>query len=139
MGKKIYFGHPINTYDTELESRLLQIIAGKFPEWEIENPNQEHHQLGYKAWREEIGNGMSYFFEKVLPECQAGIFLPFRDGKWGAGIYGEAQFLEDAGFSVYEITHGGIIELVKLKRVGSLTIEETRLRIRTDDGKIITY
>lgn len=34
----IYFGHPMNTYNTPLEERLLQQIQSQFPNASIVNP-----------------------------------------------------------------------------------------------------
>jgi len=107
MLKRLYFGHPVNTYNTDLESQLLQRISESFPDWEIENPNQKCHQEGYAHWKETTGNGMDYFTKQVLPSCQGGVFLPFRDGAWGAGVYKEAKFYADQGYSIWTIAHDG--------------------------------
>ena len=69
MEKRIYFGHPINTYNTALENELLQKISEAFPECEIENPNQKHHNEGYERWKKTTGNGMDYYFKVVLLSC----------------------------------------------------------------------
>lgn len=137
---KMYFGHPINTYDTRLESELLVKIYLTFPGWYVINPNQEHHQKGYQSWKAKYGNGMDYYYKEVLPSCNAGIFLPFRDGSWGAGVFGEAQFLDQRGGLIYQISHNMIISRVgNLKRIPVLSVEETRLRIRTASGEIASY
>lgn len=154
MAIKVYFGHPINTYGTELEKRLLETIGNFFkalspknPDlWIIENPNQRHHQEGCRIWREKTGNGMNYFFKCVLPECDAGIFLPFRDGKWGAGIFGEAEWLVKHGCPIWEITHDGKIRKLEclydiqvLCNTQVLSVEETRKRIRDANGQPLPY
>lgn len=98
MGKHIlYFAHPVNTYDTQLEQDMLALIAMCFPEMTIENPNQPQHQKGYSEWKERLKNtpsqGMNYFFDAVLPDCEAGtVALPFLDGRLGAGVAGETIF-----------------------------------------------
>lgn len=130
MQEKIYFGHPINTYDTELESRLLQRISEVFPGWFIENPNEEYHQDGYQFWKRLCGNGMNYYYKEVLPSCSAGIFLPFRDGKWGAGVFGEAKFLYNRGCDIFQIdSEGKVIKIDSLDTIKALGIKETRKRI----------
>jgi len=139
MRRKLYFGHPINVYGTELEKRLLDRITGAFPEWDIENPNQPSHEAGYQTWKKERGNGMEYYFQVVLPACGGGIFLPFRDGKWGAGVFGEAQAIARQGGPVWEITHRGIISTVELREVRVLSVEDTRSRIRTPTGDPKSY
>ena len=137
MRLKIYFGHPVNVYDTELEQVLIRLISQRFPQFDIENPNQKHHSDGYAEWKRTTGNGMDYYFQAVLPECHAGIFLPFRDGMWGAGVYQEARFLAEQGRSIHQITFDGFISPVC--NINILTVDETRARIRTPDEKIIPY
>lgn len=135
MGSKLYFGHPINTYNTELEKQLLIKIQDVFPDLPIENPNQLHHQEGYQLWKKLYGNGMRYYFEVVLPHCTGGIFLPFRDGKWGAGVFGEAEFLFKQGCVIFEITHTFELKKIEdIKNVPLLSVEETRLRVYSDGG-----
>jgi len=61
----------------------------------------------------------------------AGIFLPFEDGMFGAGVFGEARFLKDRKKLIYEINSSGIVtrmEVLDLSR--ELSIEDTRARIR---------
>jgi hypothetical protein len=93
----LYFAHPVNTYNTQLEQDMLALIATCFPEMIIENPNQPQHQAGYKEWKERCkdtpSQGMNYFFDAVLPDCEAGtVALPFLDGRLGAGVAGETIF-----------------------------------------------
>ena len=140
MGHKIYFGHPINAYDTELENQLLQRISEVFPVWFIENPNEEYHQEGYQFWKKFSGNGMDYYYKEVLPNCSAGIFLPFRDGKWGAGVLAEAEFLHNRGCPIFQIdTEGRVTKIDFLDPIQALSIEETRKRIRTESGETVPY
>lgn len=140
MDYNIYFGHPINTYDTELENRLLERISAVFPRWFIENPNEEYHQDGYQFWKKLNGNGMNYYYKEVLPSCSAGIFLPFRDGKWGAGVFGEAEFLYNRGYQIFQIdAEGKVTKINFLDATRVLTVDETRKRIRTESGEIVPY
>lgn len=74
---------------------------------------------------------MSYFFKVVLPNCSAGIFLPFRDSEWGAGVFGEAEFLSKLGRPIYKITANGLIFQLQLDGIKPLTIEETIKHIST--------
>ncbi|MDO8496338.1 MAG: hypothetical protein Q7S43_02835 [bacterium] len=140
MGYKIYFGHPINTYDTELENRLLQRISVVFPRWFIENPNEEYHQDGYQFWKKFYGNGMDYYYKEVLPSCSAGIFLSFRDGKWGTGVFAEAEFLHNRGYSIFQIDIEGRVRKINfLDNTQALSVDETRKRIRTESGETVPY
>lgn len=137
--KTIYFGHPVNTYGTEPEAQLLAMISNSFPECEIENPNQEKHQEGYRRWKEKTGNGMDYFFKEVLPACHLGIFLPFRDGRWPAGVYKEASFMAETGCRIFQIWHTGEIIRLNIENLVPLSIEETRKLIRTSNGDRVPY
>ncbi|MGB7957920.1 MAG: hypothetical protein WCF77_03730 [Minisyncoccia bacterium] len=137
---KIYFGHPMNTYGTPLETRLLAEIGSAFPRLCIENPNQPRHQEGCRRWEAETGNPMGYFFEEVLPSCHAGIFLPFRDGMWGHGVFGEAVVLLEQESRIWEISPSGIITPIDvLDGSRELSIDETLARIKTASGEWAPY
>ena len=135
--KRLYFGHPINVYDTPLEWHLIGaiVLSTEFVGWDVENPNQMKHNAGYQR------GGMIYYFEEVLPICQGGVFLPFRDGKWGQGVYGELKWFFDHGRPIWRISHEGWVErLAKLPPPEDiLSVEETRSRIRTPDKKTVPY
>lgn len=139
MSRKVYFGHPVNVYNTELERSLLWVIRDNFPDWEIENPNQKKHDEGYARYKKETGNGMEYYFQEVLPHCQVGVFLPFRDFKYGAGVFKEAEFLAKRNYPIWEITEDFLLVRVPLKNMSVLSIEETRARVRNPDGSLIPY
>lgn len=140
---KLYFGHPLSSYDTEIEASLLQKIAKVFSDWDIENPNQRYHSEGVRRWREKTGNPMDYFYEELLPRCcKGGVFLPLRDGSWTAGVYGEAQWFLDHGFPIWKVDAGGLITSVDatdFAKIKSLSIEETRARYRDASGNKIPY
>jgi len=38
--RKLYFAHPVNTYNTFLEKAMIRLIGEYFPHVIIENPNQ---------------------------------------------------------------------------------------------------
>ncbi len=130
MENKIYFAHPINFYNTDLEKKLIKEINLFFPQYILENPNQPHHQENYRIWKEETGRGMEYYFKKVLPKMEAGIGLPFEDGMYGAGVFGELEFLFNKGKSIWEINCEGKIRKIKNPDILKvLSIEETRKRV----------
>ena len=139
MNKKLYFVHPVNVYNTRLEVNLIEKIKIAFPDWEIENPAETKHNEGYKEWQEKTGRGMNYFFNIVLPECQGGVFLPFRDGAWGIGVFGEAEFLSKKDLPIWQISSDGEISEINLKNTNVLSIEKTRLRIRFASGETKPY
>jgi hypothetical protein len=166
MKQIIYFGHPINSYDSELEKVLIAKIVRTFPNCVIENPNQEKHQAGYNRWKEGKyenhrfssarprtgpntpasrasgqSNGMNYYFSEVLPFCDTGIYLPFRDGAWGAGVFGEANFFASKNDTpwAWTINADALIRLVHLENVPVLSISETRARIYGPNGILLPY
>lgn len=140
MKPKLYFGHPVNTYGTELEKKLLATIQHKFFFCNIVNPSDKHHCEEYERWTREKGNGMNYFLNEVLPSCDSGVFLAFRDGKWGAGVWKEMQVLVSLGKAVFEVTCEErflAADFQDESRV--LSIEETRARIRDKDRHPLPY
>lgn len=48
-GLKIYFAHPISTYDSDIEIKAIQLIKEKFPDAEIINPKNiaSHDMLDF--------------------------------------------------------------------------------------------
>jgi hypothetical protein len=82
---------------------------------------------------------MRYYFESVLPSCHGGVFLPFRDGMWGAGVFGEAEVIVGAGHPIWEISYAGAIVPTGLDPLRMLSVEETRPRIRNPDGSRKPY
>jgi uncharacterized protein YqgQ len=126
---KMYFGHPVNFYNVPKEIELIKIIEKEFPSFRIENPNQLHHQEGYQKYKRETGRGMDYYFKEVLPKMKSGIFLSFEDRKFGAGVFGEAEFLKKRGKLIYELTLEGKIDFMPIDYSRMLSIEETRKRV----------
>lgn len=125
----IYFGHTVDLYNTPKEGELIATIERALPQYGVENPNQPVHEEGYQTYKRETGKGMRYYFEKVLPTMAAGVFQPFADGKFGAGVFGEAKFLHEQGKPIYEITLEGIVTELELDDSRALTVEETRARV----------
>ncbi len=143
---RLYFGHPINAYGTELQQELLRKIAFAFPDWEIFNPDGPEHDAAYKEYAKTHVDGdgkptgMGYFFEVILPTCRGGVFLPFRDRMFGKGVFGEASWLFERKFPVWEITPDGIILPIRqLDAARCLTRDATRERIRFPDGSSKPY
>ena len=107
--RPIYFAHPVNVYNTPLEKAVEAYLSFSYP-GDIENPNQQHHQAGYKAWQERTAKnrdqhkGMSYFFDEILPKCRIGcVAMPFLDGHFGLGVAGEAKWFLERGKKVLVI------------------------------------
>lgn len=126
----IYFAHPVNFYNTHLEKCLIERINLCFPQYNLENPNQKHHQENYKFWKEKTESGMKYYLDIVLPKMKAGIGLPFEDNMYGAGVFGELEFISNRGNPILEINHEGLIKRIKrLDPTRKLSVEETRKRV----------
>lgn len=128
---RLYFAQPVSAFNSQTVERLLPVIEKHFPNWHIENPNQPHHQEGYKYWKEKTGNGMNYYFKEVLPKMSGGIILPFPDGSWSAGAFGEALRLEELGHPIWKITADGIIIKTNTNSMylwdnGILSVNQTR-------------
>jgi hypothetical protein len=125
---KLYFAHPINVYDTELERALLECLAQRFPGYEIINPNAPEHAAGYQA------KGMAYFLEDILPKCDECVLLAFRDGMIGKGVYAEAEQLHAICCPVWEILPDGLtFKTWAPNPARRLSVEDTRERIRNPD------
>lgn len=98
MVMRIYFAHPVNSYNTPVEKAAIALIAKRFPKDVIENPNQPHHKANYQAWTKRTAENrdnhkaMNYFFDEVLPACDACVAMPYLDGQMGLGVAGEAKW-----------------------------------------------
>ena len=129
----LYFAHPVNVFDTPLEVEMEHLILATFPEARIENPNQKHHQEGYARWKERTDasghKGMGYYYEEVLSFCDGCVALPFLDGKWGAGVVGEAQFFLKKGQPVYRVIVPQVNKIRELSAFLRLQLLENNLRI----------
>lgn len=122
--KTVYFGHTMASYDTKFEKRCLEEIGKKFNGYEITNPNGNVHKQGY------FSKGWSYFMDLVL-EHEIGVFTPFRDKCWGAGILSEATQMLEHNRKVF-VMNPTTFKISQLKDINevetSLTIEETHKR-----------
>ena len=127
--KKIYFGHPVNTYNTNKEKEWIFAIKQHFPEDTVENPNQPLHQENYRYWKKHFGDGMDYYFRVVLPFIEESVSASFEDGMLDAGVYGKAEFLKKRGKLLYEINWDCLISKLILDPKRKLSIEDTRKRV----------
>lgn len=109
MGKRLYFAHPVNVYNTPLEQAMLTLIAHCFPGYEIVNPNTPEYQRAYEKVKATSGGthgahkGMVVFYEILegLSEC---VSMPFLDGRMGLGVAGETQKTVKSGKTAWLIT-----------------------------------
>ncbi len=130
--KKIYFAHPINTYHTALEDECLEFIRGTFHEHAIVNPSDESHRsIVSEMKRHDPNANVMGYFEKLVISCDIVLVLPFPDGKWGAGVYREAEIALERHKEVWNIEpRTKFISLVtRLFPGDALSVEETRARV----------
>jgi len=126
----LYFAHPIIFFNTELEELFVRKIIDFFPDYNLESPNQKHHQENYRFWKEKFGNGMEYYLGVVLPRMKAGIGLPFEDGMHGAGVFGELKCLYQMGKPIWEIGFNTKIRRISsIDELKALSLDETIKRI----------
>jgi len=134
--ERIYFAHTVNSYNTDLEQELLKLCRDFFKGIDVENPNQPHHQKGYRTWKERYKNhpyksGMTYFYEKVLPKCNKCVCQIFLDGKWGAGVAHEAAFYIKKNQPVWVIEP-------KTREIRLITEEEKSLIANNDSALVLS-
>lgn len=121
---KIYFAHPVTDYGTERQAKALAALRAHFVDdlgrrhFEIENPDQPHHQAGYAE------HGMEYF-KAIVGECSHLAFMRFPDGSIGAGVGREINWAHIANLHVYEVFDGRLYPTPD-KPSPILTVEETR-------------
>lgn len=92
---KIYYAHPITTYNTDSEGADLHDLA-RLGFSDVLNPNAPEHDAGYKQ------HGMEYFMG-LVDECDALAYRAFPDGSIPAGVYKEMARAVSAGKPVFEL------------------------------------
>jgi len=124
---RVYFAHPVNTYDTILEKFFLEYFS-KYNEFEIVNPNKPEHQEGYKK------EGMEYF-KKLVQSCDKLYAFSFGDNSIGAGIAKEMDWMYEKGGTVVFLPFFSKYEEQVVsncdKQFKVLSVEETRAKLRS--------
>lgn len=133
--ERIYFAHPVNVYNTDLEKKMVELIQDFFKA-AVENPNQPHHQKGYRTWKEKYQghptkSGMTYFYEMVLPSCDGCCCQIFLDGKWGAGVANEALFFIKKDQPVWVVDP-------KTEKIRLITVEEKELILTNNPSLVLS-
>ena len=130
--RKVYFAHPINTYHTPLEEELLALIRKNFMGYEIINPSDAAHAVVVSEMKRDDPNAnvMAYFEGLVMP-CHSLLVLPFPDGRWGAGVYREAEVAIEHKLELWIIDYETriIAPVTRLYAEDALSIEETKARV----------
>jgi hypothetical protein len=124
---RIYFAHPITDYGTERQARALAGLRAHFVDdlgrrhFEIENPDQPRHQIGYET------GGMEYF-KAIIEKCSHLAFMRFPDGSIGAGVGREILWAHIANLHTYEIFDDRVYNFYS-PPTPILTVDETRAAI----------
>jgi len=126
--RAVWFAYPKIYWDTEREQKLIKSIRSKLKKCYVETANVSGHEKSYRKWKKDTGNGMQYYFKCVLPRMDAGVYMPFEDGMFGAGAYEEAEILDRNEKSIYEINLRGKIKELVLDESRRLSIDDTRKR-----------
>jgi len=95
--KLVYFGHPRLYYNTDLETNSIMMIHNRFPDYIILNPNQR------RRFNRTVNRSGFNIFYSLVGRCDVGVFMLMSDGRWGAGIYREAQRMEEQNKLIYEV------------------------------------
>lgn len=125
---KIYFAHPINTYNKPIEYEMIYEIEKAFPTKFILNPNNPSIESLYKI------QGMDVF-KKLVGECDSLICLPFDDGTIGAGKAKEITWALRGNKPCYYIvsTNPFMYEpLTNLEDYQVLSVDETREKLKSE-------
>ncbi len=131
----IYFAHPINTYDTKYESLSISSIKDMFPKSTIINPGEEFHINSFKDYVSNDPEEYMGYFRDLVNTCSVIVYLPFTDGKIGAGVRYEIFHLHKRFDEIYEINPNDFtIRKVSMGYVNdnTLSIDETRQRIKQE-------
>lgn len=135
---KLYFAHPISSYGTPQERRLVDFLTAVGHE--VINPNAPEHQAHAARIRaassdpKNAGREVMAYFIALARRCDMCAVLPFPDGKIGAGIVAEAASFLERGAGVYEVgdKDGGfqVCAMRGLDPKRCLNVEETRKYLR---------
>ncbi|NOS67782.1 MAG: hypothetical protein HOO67_05475 [Candidatus Peribacteraceae bacterium] len=124
---KIYFAHPVTSYGTPIEQRVLDEL--RLIKFQVVNPNTPEHQENYQRLPRE--QAFEYFLT-LARTCDACVFIPFEDGTIGSGVFKELETFFERGLKVYEF-YSKVWPFVQRDleqlRDRALTIEETREKI----------
>jgi hypothetical protein len=123
--RRIYFAHPINTYNTILETFFLDYMK-KYPDVFIVNPNSAEHEKQYKL------KGMSYF-KTLVRSCDKLIAFGFGDNSIGAGIAKEMDWMREKGGTVIFMPffrEWDEMVVPCAKQFNVLSVEETREKLK---------
>jgi hypothetical protein len=122
----IYFAHPVNTYNTFIEAKVIEKIQEQFPDQVILNPNHPYIAHLYKK------QGMK-IFKKLVKMCDILICLPFEGGEIGAGKAKEISWGLKKETPCYYICNTQPFEYERIYTLNGynvLTVKETREKLK---------
>lgn len=129
----IYYAHPINLYGSVVEAEDIDRIERHFGHVVL-SPHHPEFEIGYMREKRRSGRGMHFFFEQVLPLCDACVFRAFPDGMIGAGVKDEILWFWESLklLPVYEITNFEIKPWAPNPFAGNrwLSVSETVQRVK---------
>lgn len=136
---KIYFAHPVNTYNDDTDRLCINIIKNELGN-QIINPSDDLIQSTFKEYRLKHPDTYMEFFKDLVSSCDTIVYLPFKDGKIGAGIWFEVKSVSENGGKIFEINLNKTDDVylnplmeVDFEHVNNnkLSVDETRIRIKT--------
>lgn len=80
--RKLYLAQPVSFYGCA--RKILTIRRLKALGWDVVDPDTPEHACAYRE------QGMAHF-QKVVSECDALAYIPFRNGQIGAGVAREVM------------------------------------------------
>lgn len=99
---KIYFGHPIPTYNTEYELKCLEKIKELYPRCEIVNPRDipiEEEDKNPKSYIEFMRQ-MNKYYLPTIDSCDLVIVAKTKNGKISSGVQKEIPYAESKNIPV---------------------------------------
>lgn len=118
---RVYFAHSIAHKDTKLEERSIKTIREHFKGVKLVNPNDKEHHEPEKKW------GMRYFVN-LVSTCDIVVAAPFKDGRFGMGVFIELHTAQQNNSQLFQITDGKKIEPLNFFKIAPLSIDQTRKR-----------
>lgn len=134
---KIYFAHPISSYNGAEEAAVIQELTRIG--YDVVNPNADEHKQVVKTLQDQFNTEAApkaasphimEYFVKVCNSCDVCAVMPFPNGKFGAGVVKEANSFFERGAKVLEVTvvEGAVNvrRLTDLPPEHCLSVDETR-------------
>jgi hypothetical protein len=132
MKMKLYFAHPMCTYNTIIEEFYLEMLTINYGEdYEIVNPNQKIHQDACDL----LGDNSMSYFEGLTKSCDALVAMSFPDKTLGAGIAKEIEWMWEKNGDIWIHSISAFVSPILLYKKNDfdvftvLTREETRAKM----------